>query len=108
MSLDSTLEATTDGDVTFQFSVRNAGDSPVELSFRSGKVADIAVFDGGEEVWRWSNGMMFTQALQSRTLGPGESIDQSFDWAAPASGTYTARATLAADADAEATTTLTV
>lgn len=108
MTLEATLDATLDGDVEFRFSVVNAGDSPVELQFRSGKVADIAVFEGGEEVWRWSEGRLFTQALQSWTLAPGESTDQRFTWENPPPGTYTARATLEADRDAEATTSMTV
>ena len=108
MALEATLEATVDGEVKFRFTVLNAGDSQAELQFQSGKVADVAVFDGGEEIWRWSDGRMFTQALQSWTLGPGESTDQQFTWEDPPSGTYTARATLEAGRNIEATTSVTV
>ena len=108
MSLEATLDASVDGAVEFEFRVRNTGDEPVELQFRSSKAADIAVLDDGEEVWRWSAGRMFTQALQSRTLAPGESASHQFTWDDPQSGTYTARGTLEADKDAQATTTVTV
>ena len=108
MSLEATLDASVDGAVEFEFTVNNTGDGPVELQFRSGKVADVAVLDDGEEVWRWSAGRMFTQALQSRTLAPGESVSHQFTWDDPQSGTYTARGTLEADKDARATTTVTV
>jgi hypothetical protein len=106
MTLESTLDATVDGDVEFQFRVVNAGRSPIELQFRSGKTADVAAFEDGEEVWRWSTGRLFTQALQSWTLAPGESNEQRFTWTDPQPGTYTARATLEGDRSAEATTTL--
>jgi len=108
MSLEATLDASVDGTVAFTFSVTNTGDAPVDLQFRSGQVADVAVFDDGEEVWRWSDGRMFTQALQSKTLDPGESMRQQFSWEEPQPGTYTATGTLATDRDVEATTTLTV
>lgn len=108
MSLESTLDATVDDAVEFQFRVRNTGDSPVDLQFRSGKVADVTVSDGDEEVWRWSDDRMFTQALQSRTLAPGETLEQAFTWDDPQPGRYTATGTLAAQQDAEATTTLSV
>jgi len=108
MSLEATLDASVDGTVEFEFSVRNAGDSPVELQFRSGQVADVAVVDDGEEVWRWSDGRMFTQALHSQTLDPGESDSYEFTWEDPQPGTYTATATLEAEQNAEATTTVTV
>ena len=108
MSLEATLDAGVDGAVKFEFSVRNTGDSPVELQFRSGKVADVAVFDDGEEVWRWSDGRMFTQALHSQTLDPGESDSHQFTWNDPEPGTYTAEGTLAAEQDAKATTSVTV
>jgi len=106
MTLDPTLDVSVGDDVEFQFRVVNAGGSPIELRFRSGKTADVAVFEDGEEVWRWSTGRMFTQALQSRTLGPGEESEQRFTWTDPQPGTYTARATLEADRTVEATTTL--
>jgi hypothetical protein len=110
MSLHGTLDATVDGDVTFRFEVTNEGSSPAELNFRSGRQADVAVtdVDSGDEVWRWSAGRMFTQALTSEQLAPGETLVQTYTWSDPPAGTYEAEATLAARQDAPATVTVTV
>lgn len=55
--------------VTFE----NAGDAPARLPFSSGRTHDAVVLgtDGGE-LWRWSDGRMFTQALTELSLAPGE------------------------------------
>jgi hypothetical protein len=108
MALDATLATTVDDGVTFQFRVRNASDAPVELTFRSGQVADAAVFEGDQEVWRWSDGRLFTQALTAQTLAPGETMTEQFTWSAPTPGAYTARAALASERDVTATTEFTV
>ena len=108
MALEGTLSVTVSGDVTFEYVVTNTGTSPVELTFRSGKRADVVVTQGEEEVWRWSDGRMFTQAIQEYTMDPGESITQEFIWKEPASGTYDAIASLATDQTAAATVSFTV
>ena len=108
MTLDATLDATVGDSVVFEFAVRNVGEEPVELQFASGQIADVAVRDGEAKVWCWSDDRLFTQALWSRTLESGESITEQFTWEQPRPGTYTARATLAADREVAATTELTV
>jgi hypothetical protein len=108
MGLDATLETAVDGTVEFQFRVRNAGNAPVELTFPSGKVADVVVFEDDREGWRWSDGRMFTQALSSRTLAPEETLTEQFTWSDPSPGEYTARATLSAERDVTATTVFAV
>lgn len=114
MTLEATLDATVgDSAVEFAFRAENAGEEPVELTFTSGKTADVAVYSvmkevNAEPVWRWSDHRMFTQAIRERTLGPGETIAQAFSWENPPAGEYVARGTLAADEPAEAETTLTV
>ena len=89
------VDAGSDG-VTFEVTVRNGGDEPEELTFPSGKRVDVAVFADGKSVWRWSDGRMFTQAVETATLAPGESFTESLTWAEPSAGEYEARATLAA------------
>jgi hypothetical protein len=111
MTLNGTLDAAVDGDVEFRFTVTNTGPDPVELTFRSGKRADVAVTDTetGEEVWRWGQNRMFTQAISTVELAGGETLDRSFTWDDPAGGRYEAEATLAANtASVTATTTFTV
>ncbi|WP_256687417.1 BsuPI-related putative proteinase inhibitor [Halococcus qingdaonensis] len=98
MALTGTLDATVESDrVSFTFTVANDGDDPVTLSFRDSCSADFAVLDGDEERWRWSHGRMFTQALQSESIDPGESVSYEGEWEQPEAGTHTAVATLEAD-----------
>lgn len=58
--------------VVFVLAVTNATLQPLALQFSSGQSYDFTVADAGREVWRWSADRMFTQALRSETLGPGE------------------------------------
>lgn len=97
MSLDGHLDVTV-GDIAveFAFTVQNADTEPVDLEFRSGKPADVAVSEDGVEVWRWSEGRMFTQAIQTKTLAPDESFTHEATWKPPSSGDYTAKASLEA------------
>ena len=104
MGLTGTLDVTASSDsVTFSYTVTNDGDDPVELSFSDAQTHDVAVLDGGSEVWRWSDGRMFAQMLQSETLDSGESVTYEIEWSSPSPGDYEAVATLAArNQDAEA------
>lgn len=110
MSLEGTLDVTVDDGVTFVFAVHNAGDDTVDMQFSDAQTFDVAVerADTGEEVWRFSHGMMFAQMLQEQTLSPGETDQFEATWDDPAPGQYHAHGTLAAtnvscDADASFT-----
>lgn len=97
MPLDGHLEVVAaDTAVEFAFTVTNADTEPVDLELRSGKVADIAVYEDGSERWRWSDGKLFTQALTTETLAPGESLVHEGVWRNPPPGRYTAEASLEA------------
>jgi len=104
MSLEGSLDASVSGsDVAFTFTVENTGDDAVSMQFRDGQTFDVVVEDGGEQVWQWSEGMMFAQMLQSEELGPGETMRESVAWEGAAPGEYEARAWVTAtDADCEA------
>lgn len=71
--------------VRFVLRVTNAGSAPVELHFVSGQTHDFLVRDGERELWRWSAGMGFIQALRSETLAPGETRDFAESWRPDAS-----------------------
>jgi hypothetical protein len=58
--------------VALTLTVTNGSRSPVTLEFSSGQKVDFEVRRGGQAVWRWSADRMFTQALTSLTLAPGE------------------------------------
>lgn len=97
MTLAGALTATVTGStVTFEFAITNVGEDSVAMKFRSGKEVDVAVQQDGREVWRWSEGRMFTQAIHEEILGPGEEIVHELEWTDPSAGEYTAVASLAA------------
>lgn len=102
MTLDPTLAVTVEDDVTFAFRVRNEGDDPVELTFPTSQLADVAVYADDEPVWRWSDGRMFTQALVHETIQPGGTFEREYRWTEATSGDYTAVATLEARTGVEA------
>lgn len=110
MALEGGLEVeVTGGAVEFVFTVANVGDEPVSLEFRSGLAADIAVHRGDEELWRWSDGQLFTQALWSESLDADESVTYEATWSDPDPGTYDVIASLeASNADLEARTSFDV
>jgi intracellular proteinase inhibitor BsuPI len=60
----------------FSLNVRNNTTKMLELRFPDGKTHDFVVKDfAGKEVWRWSDGRMFTSAMRSETLkGKGETV----------------------------------
>jgi len=89
MTLETALDVRVGDDaVEFAFAVTNAGIDPVELTFRSGLKADFTVRADGTERWRASDGQMFTQALQSETLAPGETRTYEGAWPDPEPGEY--------------------
>ena len=105
MALTSTLEVGVGDEVEFALTVENTDDDPVELTFRSCLKADFAVEADGEEIWRASDGKMFTQALQTETIQPGASATYPGRWSDPEPGTYTAVAELNTTDDHDATRT---
>ncbi|HVZ49128.1 MAG TPA: BsuPI-related putative proteinase inhibitor [Gemmatimonadaceae bacterium] len=85
-------------DVRFAFSVTNAGGGKVEMNFPSGKTHDVVVLDSlGRQVWRWSDGRMFTQLLQNKVLRSADTLDFDGHWQNPPRGRYVAVAMLASN-----------
>ena len=53
----------------FALRIVNNTKKMVEIHFPDGQTHDFVVNDStGKEVWRWSEGRMFTQAMRSKTL----------------------------------------
>ena len=96
-SIDVAVARTKDarvGEVRFQLHVTNRADKNVELMFPSGQTHEFAVTDEtGHEVWRWSEGRMFTQALQSKLLAGAGTATYTETWQP---GTRTGRFTVVA------------
>ena len=83
----------------FSLNVRNNTSKMLELRFPDGQTHDFVVKDfTGKEIWRWSQGRMFTSAMRSETLkGKGEtSFAESWDIDGQ-HGTFTAVAILKSD-----------
>ena len=76
--------------------VRNNSGRMVELTFPSGRTHDFYVLDeSGREVWRSSNGRMFTQTLKTTLIKSKDNAVFADNWSAVnAHGTFTAVAVL--------------
>jgi hypothetical protein len=95
-SLASSLKVNVDDGVNFDFHITNTGDKKVEVNFPNGRTHDVIVLDSlGREVWRWSNGRMFTQSLQNRILRNADTLSFTERWTDAPRGHYTVIATLA-------------
>jgi hypothetical protein len=98
--LDAALAATeTDDGVRLSLRIENAGSEPVTLDFRTGQRAEFTAYpaddgavgsaaDRPDPVWRYGAGRLFTQALGSETIGPGEAVGYEGTWRDPPAGTY--------------------
>jgi hypothetical protein len=98
--LDAALAtAATDDGIALSLRIENAGPEPVTLDFRTGQRAEFTAYpaegegtdsdgDGANHVWRYSAGRMFTQALGSETVPPGEAVSYEGTWRDPPAGTY--------------------
>lgn len=81
---------TANGSVRFAIEVTNDSPKRVELMFPDGQTHDFAVLDSiGREVWRWSEGRLFTQGIQNRLLDAHDSTIYDERWTPPSPGRYT-------------------
>jgi hypothetical protein len=94
--LASSMRLTVDEGVDFSLHLTNGSSRKLELRFPSGQTHDFVVLDSiGREVWRWSEGRLFTQTLQTKSVGRGETISYSDRWEPKGQrGTFTAVGTL--------------
>lgn len=62
-------------------SIRNLSDKSRSFELSSGQAFDFLTFNSeGAQVWRWSDGMMFTQALGTDTIEAGGVKDFKASW----------------------------
>lgn len=93
--LAPSLDVAVNNGVQFNFDVTNAGARKVELLFNDGRTHDIVVIDSlGREVWRWSEGRMFTQTVQSKVLRASDTLRFAESWTDAKPGSYIAVASL--------------
>jgi hypothetical protein len=94
--LAPTLDVQVSDRVHFAFSVVNASKKKLEVNFPDGQTHEVVVLDSlGREVWRWSEGRLFTQAMQNKVLRTSDQLEYDEEWRNPAPGTYVAVARLA-------------
>lgn len=71
--------------------VRNLSGKTATYKLPTGQEYEFIAFaTGGDEVWRWSKGMFFTQAIEPVTLAPGDSkiYKVAWDTGSTAAGLY--------------------
>lgn len=89
---------TANGTVRFAIDVANESPRRVELMFPDGRTHDFAVLDStGREIWRWSEGRLFTQSIQSRLLDAHDRTTYDERWQPAGPGRYTLVAQLHSD-----------
>jgi hypothetical protein len=83
------------GHVDLALAVTNASKKRLEVNFTGGQTYDFVIVDSvGREVWRWGAGRIFTQSVQNKLLGHGDSMHMSERWTSGRPGKYVAIATL--------------
>ncbi|MGQ0645981.1 MAG: BsuPI-related putative proteinase inhibitor [Gemmatimonadaceae bacterium] len=67
--------------VAMALRVYHGGPRTVELNFPSGHTHDFVVMDStGRQVWKWSKGRLFTQAMQNRLLRRDDTLSYRAEW----------------------------
>ena len=67
--------------VKITLTLTNLGDQEVQLQFTSSQQFDFVVRRDKTEVWRWSNGRMFSMMLTTMVLKPQSSKSHTAVWA---------------------------
>jgi|GEM_PF-910925 len=75
---DQATQPASDGLLVFwAFDVTNTTNEQIALLFSDGQRMEVVLNKNGEEVYRWSSGKAFTQAIEQVNLAPGESWEYS-------------------------------
>jgi hypothetical protein len=94
-TISATLDVKVADGVKFAFHVTNSSNKRVELRFPSGQTHDVVVLDAqGKEVWRWSRGRLFTQAMQNKVLAASDTLTFTETWRPELTGAFTVVASL--------------
>lgn len=74
----------------FELSLTNEGDEKAFIQFPSGQQFEITVINqDNQEVYRYSDGKMFTMALVMREIAPKETLVWADEWEEATAGEYT-------------------
>lgn len=82
ITLSTSIKAEQETDIiVFDLSLSNLSDEAIELPFSSGQKFEIYVKnDEGQEVYRYSEGMMFTLALETIKVEAGGKLEWQEEW----------------------------
>jgi len=93
--LEGVLDVRVGEAVDLDFVVTQRSDRRLELSFQNGRTHEVVILDAaGTPVWQWSEGRLFTRAMQQRVLRRGDQLAFRERWVPSKPGAYTAVATL--------------
>ena len=71
------------------FSLKMTVRDQMDLRYPDGQRYDFSVYDSScKQIWQWSEGRFFTQALGQEHLSPGEKRAFTETYIAPSSGTF--------------------
>lgn len=65
---------------TFTIQLRNRTDKTIDIFYPTGQRWDYAVYHGGLQIYRWSQGLEWYDAPHSIPLRPGEPITHKMSW----------------------------
>jgi hypothetical protein len=86
------------GEAEWEIGLRNDSPDPVNLTFPTAQLGDVALEQDGSERWRWSDGKLFLQVLTEHELAAGEAWSFTLEGAPPVEpGSYEAVATVRAE-----------
>jgi Intracellular proteinase inhibitor len=67
--------------VQLELRLSNGGQSPVRLAFATSQRYDFAVTtEAGDTLWRWSQDLMFAQAVSAETIEPAADLTFRAAW----------------------------
>ncbi|MUV90301.1 hypothetical protein GJ629_10670 [Halapricum sp. CBA1109] len=107
MGVDCSVTTERGASLSITVTAENTGSEPVELTFSDGQTVEVIVRADGEERFRYGEGMVFTQAVRTEVLSPGERLAETVEWDDPDDDADTVAAWLCtSDADCRAETAL--
>ncbi|MEP6622363.1 MAG: BsuPI-related putative proteinase inhibitor [bacterium] len=94
-SLPAVLTSKVDSLVTLTLTVTNPATTPADVSFATGQRYEFTISDAsGVTLWRWSDGMAFTQLFGTQTLAAGGTLVFTAQWKPTTKGSFVASGAL--------------
>lgn len=74
LAVDAPGDLVAGGPVTWRLTITNPTDDDVTYGFPTAQQGEVTLRDGDAELYRWSDGMVFAQALTELTVPAGEEV----------------------------------